>query len=245
MRLYEESQPELVVLSPPCTEFSRLQDLNRYLHGDNYRELHDELKRRAVKHLEFCFRFAKMQMRKGRYFLFEHPAGASSWNEPCVQQLLKLPGVEVTEADQCQFGLVIPDPNGDNKPALKPTRFASNSWLLLEELTRRCPRDHEHQPLMGGRAAAAAEYPPDLCHAICRGLVRQKQYDRQSYVAMPKQGRSELKALVRKLSRMAVVEAKVNARPNGSTNEGPRVVWVLMLRKQAAISADDIVRQDL
>ena len=144
MRLYEESQPELVVLSPPCTEFSRLQDLNRYLHGDKYRELHDELKRRAVKHLEFCFRFAKMQMRKGRYFLFEHPAGASSWNEPCVQRLLKLPGVEVTEADQCQFGLVTPDPDGDNKPALKPTRFASNSWLLLEELTRRCPRDHEH-----------------------------------------------------------------------------------------------------
>ena len=144
MKLYEDSQPELVTLSPPFTEFSRLQDLNRHLHGDKYRELHDELKRRAVKHLEFCFRFAKMQMRKGRYFVFEHPAGASSWNEPCVQRLLKLPGVKVTEADQCHFGVVIPDPNGNDKPALKPTRFASNSWLLLEELNRRCPRDHEH-----------------------------------------------------------------------------------------------------
>ena len=161
-----------------------------------------------------------MQMRKGRYFLFKHLAGASSWNEPCVQRLLKLPGVEVAEADQCQFGLVTADPTGKDKPALKPTRFASNSWLLLEELTRRCPRDHEHQPLMGGRAAAAAEYPPDLCHAICRGLVRQTQYDRQSYVAMPKQGKSELKALVRKLSRLAAVEAKVSARPSEFTSLG-------------------------
>ena len=127
-----------------------------------------------------------MQIRKGRYFIFEHPEGASSWSEPCVQRLLRLPGMEVTVADQCQFSLVTNGPSGEPRPALKPTRFASNSWLLLEELTRRCAHEHDHQPLIGGRATAAAEYPPDLCHAICCGFVRQKQYDRKSYVVMPK-----------------------------------------------------------
>ena len=47
IKLYEDTQPELVTLSPPCTEFSRLQDLNRYLYGDKHQQLHDELKRRA------------------------------------------------------------------------------------------------------------------------------------------------------------------------------------------------------
>ena len=121
-------------------------------------------------------------------------------------RLLRLPGVEVTVADQCQFGLVTKGLSGEPRPALKPTRFASHSWLLHEELNRRCAHEHDHQPLMGGRSAAAAEYPPDLCHAICRGLVRQKQYDRKSYVAMPKQGKS-------KLSLMACAEAKTSARP--------------------------------
>ena len=245
MRLYEETQPELVTLSPPCTEFSRLQALNRHCHGEAYKLLHDELKQRAIKHLEFCFRFARMQIRKGRYFLFEHPAAADSWSEPCVQRLLNLPGVEVTIADQCQFGLVTKSPEGELKPALKPTRFASNSWLLLEELTRRCPHEHDHQPLMGGRAAAAAEYRPDLCNAICRGLVRQKQYARQSYVATPKQGKSELKALIRKLSVMACAEATTSARPDATKrvpHSASGVERVQMLRKQADSTIEHMVR---
>ena len=146
-------------VAPRITKRHILQALNRRLLGDAYRRLHDELRQRAMKHLEFCFLFARMQIRKGRYFLFENLEGASSWSEPCVQRLLRRPGVEVTVADQCQFGLVTKGPSGEPKPTMKPTRFASNSWLLLEELTRRCGHEHDNQPLMGGRAAAAAEYP--------------------------------------------------------------------------------------
>ena len=97
-----------------------------------------------------------------------------------------MPGVDWQLADQCQYGLVTLDPDGVSKPAKKPTRFVSNGWCLLEELCRRCPGDHSHQPLMGGRAAAAAEYPDDLCHAVCRGLVRQKQYEKESCIVLPK-----------------------------------------------------------
>ena len=86
------------------------------------------------------------------------------------------------------------------KPAKKPTRFVSNGWCLLEELCRRCPGDHSHQPLMGGRAAAAAEYPDDLCHAVCRGLVRQKQYEKESSITLPRRGRSELKHMLKRLT---------------------------------------------
>ncbi len=37
------------------------------------------------------------------------------------------------------------------------------------------PGGHIHIPLLGGRAAAAAIYPKELCEAIVRGLVKQKK----------------------------------------------------------------------
>ena len=53
---------------------------------------------------------------------------------------------------------------------------------------------------MGGRAAAAAEYPRLLCEAFCRGLARQKRYDQQALAPTRRHGRSELKALIRRLT---------------------------------------------
>ena len=37
----------------------------------------------------------------------------------------------------------------------------------------KCDGSHIHQPLVNGRAGPAAVYPPALCRAICRGLVKQ------------------------------------------------------------------------
>ena len=36
----------------------------------------------AEKCLQFC------EKKKGMYFIHEHPQGASSWKEPCMQELL-------------------------------------------------------------------------------------------------------------------------------------------------------------
>ena len=60
--------------------------------------------------------------------------------------------------------------------AKKPTKFMTNSARVAEELTKRCRGLHAHQRLMGGkRAEAAAKYPPELCGAICRGLMQEKK----------------------------------------------------------------------
>ena len=199
LKLYEDTQPELVTLSPPCTAFSRLQALNRHVHGEEYRLKHDEAIKEATKHIEFSIRLARMQMKRGKWFLFEHPAYAETWELPCMQRLLATPGVDWQIGDQCQYGLVTHDSEGREAPALKPTRFVSNAWCLLEELSKRCPRTHEHQALMGGRAAAAAEYPDGLCDAVCRGLVRQKEYQKTQCVETKRHGRAELKSLIRKI----------------------------------------------
>ena len=43
------------------------------------------------------------------------------------------------------------------------------------ELQRRCDGNHEHQQLLNGRAKHAARYTPELCKAICKGLLREKR----------------------------------------------------------------------
>ena len=52
-------------------------------------------------------------------------------------------------------------------------------------MARRCPGDHEHVHLMGGRASAAQEYPQQLCEAICRGLAAQKRLDLEYRFTLP------------------------------------------------------------
>ena len=48
----------------------------------------------------------------------------------------------------------------------------TNSRALGEELRRKCDGKHAHQSLVDGRAKLAAEYPEDLCRAICRGIIK-------------------------------------------------------------------------
>ena len=58
---------------------------------------------------------------------------------------------------------------------MKPTKFPSSAVEVLRELGQRCKRNHEHVPLLSGRAAAAAVYPPGLCRAILKGIDRQQR----------------------------------------------------------------------
>ena len=56
----------------------------------------------------------------------------------------------------------------------------SSAPALLERLSLKCQGDHQHQPLVGGgRAAAAAIYPAELCRAILLGAEAQSQREGQ------------------------------------------------------------------
>ena len=55
-------------------------------------------------HIDFCIEIMKMQMAARRYFIFEHPSSASSWELPRMMRLLKRQGICEVESDQCQYG---------------------------------------------------------------------------------------------------------------------------------------------
>ena len=41
----------------------------------------------------------------GSYFLYEHPATATSWEHPGIQEILEHPGVHVVTGDICKWGM--------------------------------------------------------------------------------------------------------------------------------------------
>ena len=121
--------------------------------------------------LRFACEVYEAQMARGRHFLHEHLAGADSWQTRWVQRLRQDARVSEVIAHQCMLGQT----TMGRLPVLKPTRFLSSAPALLDELNRKCSRDHLHHPLLGrSRAAAAAEYPAELCMAILKGIDAQR-----------------------------------------------------------------------
>ena len=85
-----------------CSAFSRLQTFNaKRLGPDRVKEMLEY----GIKHLTFALDLCEIQRANGLYFLFEHPAGASSWSTSPVQRMLKREGVQTYEGDLCQYDL--------------------------------------------------------------------------------------------------------------------------------------------
>jgi len=161
--LLRKTKPKLLIASPPCTLFSQMLNISGGVKDWGKFE-------EAVKMVEFAVEMCLMQHRAGRHFVFEHPAGASSWRLPCLAELREIQGVDSTTFNMCQFGMVLSDKDG---PGLvyKPTRACSNSGALIEKVSRRCQGGHRHVHLESGRAKLAAKYPEGLCDAFVDAMA--------------------------------------------------------------------------
>ena len=91
LRRVREEKPLLLVGSPMCTAFSTWQRINNLIRDPQVvqREMRD-----ALVHLRFCVELRREQMRHGRYFLHEHPAYATSWQDDTMRELMGEHGVE-------------------------------------------------------------------------------------------------------------------------------------------------------
>ena len=120
-------------------------------------------------------------MLRGEYFLHGRPATAMSWREDAILSISKMFNVFITVADQCEYGLLTPSQEDKTKlvPAMKPTRFMTNSSIMSSLLSVRCKRTHIHQQLVGGRCKDAAFYPPELIQTILKGIAMQTEHDKR------------------------------------------------------------------
>ena len=166
-RMIEHRRPKLLVTSPPCTMYSRLQRLW------NIKKMSPEVymrrKATADEYLRFAHTCNKIQHNAGRLFAHEHPASASSWKEDSTQAVATLPGTYTALFDQCQFGLTSPC----GTPLKKQTRILCNNVRLFNTLHGcKCRRGlHMHKRITGGEAGHRLStwseiYPPALCNAL-------------------------------------------------------------------------------
>jgi len=99
----------LLIGSPMCTAFSRLQTASfKRMTPEAVHEVLAEGRR----HLEWTARLYRLQLSMGLYFLHEHPDSGTSWNEPCMTDLMKLPNVTRVTGDMCRWGMTQHDYDG-------------------------------------------------------------------------------------------------------------------------------------
>ena len=128
-------KPMLLIGSPMCTDFCAWTHIN---HSKMPKEVVHERMKQARMHLSFRTKLYALQIQHGRYFLHEHPLGATSWKEESVRNILRKYGVVKVSADQCQYGLISRDQFGKGL-ARKAIGFMTNSPCLAQELQRKCP----------------------------------------------------------------------------------------------------------
>lgn len=168
-QLVQETRPKVLINSTACAALLNLQQLNA---GRSDPAASRRLRVESEMHLAFCCELYEMQIKRGDYFLHEHPAGTGSWQCTCIQRLMAIPGVLATVADQCCYGLAAIDDDG---PGLvrKTTKFLTNPPCVAKELRRRCIGGHKHARHVHGREVAAQVFPAELRAAVRRGIRRQ------------------------------------------------------------------------
>ena len=153
-------------------------------------------KKRAVEHLAFSVELYREQMRHGRYFVHEHPAYATSWQEEMIKDLLEEQGVVRATCDQCLYGCE----SEAKDPVEKPTTFMTDAPEVARELQQRCqgrrgacsrPQGGRHAQCRGKTARMAAVYHFKLCRAILVGFRNQLRKDgvsKDGFVGMLESG---------------------------------------------------------
>ena len=128
-------KPGLVVISPICTLWSSMQNMNRkHLVEPEKMRVYNRRLREAKVLLRFGVRMAKVVQAYGGVFLIEQPLTSKAWQCDELYQLLQEADVHLARCDQCMYGLK--DLQGT--PQMKPTGWCSNSEVLLQHLDRRC-----------------------------------------------------------------------------------------------------------
>ena len=88
--LLDAQKPVLLIGSPMCTAFSVIQAIIKAQRDPAIVER--ELVAGRL-HLAWCCQLYRKHISRGAFYLHEHPAGATSWTEWCLLQLLAMSGV--------------------------------------------------------------------------------------------------------------------------------------------------------
>ena len=158
--LLDELCPELLIVCPPCTYSGGWEYLNSCYRTplERAKLLHENRAR-----LKFSRQQIEKQVQRGGEFMFEHPWGASTWNDPEFEILCKKYGVLKT--DMCQHGLKCPE----TKLRIRKSTGLMASRSLAQHV-RTCDGLHQHRRIEG--KLKTGQLVSDYCAAYTQDFVR-------------------------------------------------------------------------
>ena len=167
----ERNDPEVVLMAPPCTGYCKWGNLNRQINPEAWKK--SQMRSRSLGRLSG--RVAISQLRRGKAFMVEQPAGSGLYDEPEWKQLED--HVFKVVFEQCMTGLrMAKEPF---LPVRKSTEIrASHEQLLFHLQNLRCDGKHEHAVIgqWKGHAAHVLKsadmqvWPLELCERIAAGI---------------------------------------------------------------------------
>ena len=174
MTLLKQKEIAYLFLSPPCTMFSELQRLFNYHRMDP--EVFHRRMLQAKGYIKHSMEGAKVQVRRKRWFAYEHPWKASSWSLEDVEAVSHLPGVSKVTFDMCACGMV----SLMGTPVKKRTTIMTNDEALVARLQdRQCSQDHVHRAIEGSELGHSMSrwcqtYPPGLVNVLAEALQNRR-----------------------------------------------------------------------
>ena len=170
-RLMVLHQVHMACLSPPCTMFSDLWNMWNVQKCDP--SVYHERLETAKGMIYYSMDLAKLQHAQGRWFFYEQPHRASSWQLPEVEAVAVLPRVWKSTFDMCCFGMKSPF----GKAVRKRTTVMTNNEILARELRDKFCRVHRrHRTVQGSEGGHSMSkwcqvYPPGFCRAVVRSMA--------------------------------------------------------------------------
>ena len=181
----QEDRPELLVLSPPCTDEGGWFNLNSCTMSPT-----EYLRRKYQSRLyiKFCCQLFEDQVNAGGRAVLEHPKGSRLWTYPEVQRLCQR--CQTVDCHMCRFGLRLP---GEDKLIRKATQLLISHEDMKPSLNRTCPgKNHPrhvcHQVIAGSASGVgkistfAGQYTPAFVHAVLRTVPEFRRIEAASLV---------------------------------------------------------------
>ena len=158
--------PRWIHMGFPCTfwvaiaHWTRIRDLDK-----------NEMERmESLLYIMFSRQLVYYQASRRRHSSLENPRDSVAWDLDIVQDMIHASKMDCVDMDLCAWGARDPS---SGKFYNKHMRFACT--FNMQPLARRCPKDHEHEPIQGviregpfkgrSRSAISGQYPMPLCDA--------------------------------------------------------------------------------
>ena len=164
--LLRRLRPRYIHVSPPCDPWTSQNNMNQRTEAARTKL---EARRQQSPKMELNGQSGCRADCLSGHAGGEHPLRATSWKEPSFRKMVQLCENKKFRVDGCRYGMQ--DKHG--VPIQKPWGWFSSLDTIRQALEKRCDHGNQkHASVHGPELAATAVYPPDLCKAFARTLLR-------------------------------------------------------------------------